>query len=91
MSKRGFPEYEYFRVFECEPEPRRKTRRYLIRSRRDDSHLGTIQWYGAWRQFVFIPVADEVADTVWSTGCLRDVIDAIEWIADKRRRERANA
>ena len=42
--------------------------------------LGTIEWYPPWRQFVRAP-ADT---TVWSAGCLRDVLDAMEKIELER-------
>ena len=35
--------------------------------------IGTIEWYGPWRQFIF----HAQPNTVWSTGCLADVQDAL--------------
>ena len=43
--------------------------------------LGTIKWYGAFRQYVFYP--DE--GTVWSKGCLEIVNGFLE---DKNKRHR---
>jgi len=42
--------------------------------------LGYIHSYKPWKRFVFIPHIN----TVWSAGCLRDVLDAMEKIELER-------
>lgn len=66
-------EYQYLVIEEQPRSSHRKTPVFAVMNRSQDMLLGTIQWYGAWRQYVFEPAAD----TVWSLGCLRDVEDAL--------------
>jgi len=47
----------------------RKTKLFVIYDR-GNSVLGRVLWYAGWRQYVFEP---NVA-TIWSTGCLADVM-----------------
>jgi len=71
--------YRYFYVVAL-PLPRgRKTHVYEIRNAGSDNVLGTIEWYGPWRQFCFVPKGA----TVWSAGCLQDVRDFIAKHAGK--------
>ena len=70
--------YKFFTVEAVAMVTGRKTRDYHIVSR-DRSRLGTIKWYGPWRQFCFFPASD----TVWSDGCLRDVQDAMRRLKEK--------
>ena len=54
------------------PSPSGKTRIFRVDSKRGDN-LGEIRWYGPWRQYVFMPESG----TIWSAGCLADVITAL--------------
>ena len=45
-----------------------KTVRWILIAE-DESHLGRIQWYGPWRQYVLEPLAS----AIFHAGCLRDV------------------
>lgn len=45
------------------------THRVAIVSARYGDYLGTIAWYGRWRQYCLEPAFD----TIWSDGCLADV------------------
>jgi hypothetical protein len=56
-------------VFEEQTNPGRKTKVWIVRSRRTQDPLGMIQWYGPWRQYCFYPEGD----TIFNNGCLRDV------------------
>lgn len=76
--------YQYFKVRELPLEGARKTKRHQIVSLRGDV-LGTIEWYGAWRQFCLFPRSAGM--TVWSLGCLKAVGDAIEHIKAERKAE----
>ena len=73
--------YQFFTVQELPLMLGRKTHKYEVRSRHGDL-LAMILWYGPWRQFVLSPTAR----TVWSSGCLADVQDAIEKIEAERKR-----
>lgn len=46
-------------------------------------HLGTVQWLGAWRQYVFLPLLRDEDDGlfteyVYNPQCLRDIADFTE-------------
>ena len=36
--------------------------------------LGTIRWYGAWRQYAFFPERE----TIWNRDCLRQMAEALD-------------
>ena len=75
-------EYEYITVYQLPIPKGRKTPVYNVI--RNESHvvIGTLQWYGAWRQFCFYPCHA----TIWSRDCLEDIRFALAW-AEERRRE----
>ena len=61
--------YIYFEIIEEKP----KTKVWSIFNKTDLSQLGIIKWLGSWRQYCFFPESK----TIWSTGCLQDIIDFI--------------
>jgi len=63
--------YQYIEIVPCEQLPGRKTRDYAVLTRRTGDTLGHIMFYPSWRQHVLEPMEG----TVWSAGCLADVID----------------
>lgn len=68
--------------------PGRKTRYVEIISLSQGLLLGTILWYGAWRQYVFEPEPD----TVWNNDCLLDVQQVLaELRADRLARQSREA
>lgn len=54
---------------EIGPSVSGKTRRFAVLSKSQGAVLGTIEWYGPWRQYCFNP--DECC--VFSPGCLDDI------------------
>jgi len=79
-----FARYKFFSVFVYERVPGRKTKSYAIVTHKGAT-LGLIKWYGPWRQFVL-----EAYDcTVWSGGCLAEVLDALEKIKAYYQAERS--
>lgn len=61
-----------------------KTRQWSVSSLRHGAVLGRIQWYGPWRQFVFV-----AHDAIFNKGCLKDVenflADAyVDWQRSKK-------
>lgn len=58
---------------EQRPTPGRKTKVVNVRSVRGDSLLGTIKWFGRWRQYGFYP-AD---GTIYSDTCLDAIKSAV--------------
>lgn len=59
-----------------------KTKVITLLSMSDDAKLGTIQWSGRWRQYVFVPTIH--FETQWSVGCMQDVINLIERLRIER-------
>ena len=70
--------YLWFREI---PKPARKTRYVEVVSLSQSLLLGTILWYGTWRQYVFEPEPE----TVWNVDCLKDVRTVIEELKAERR------
>ena len=76
-------DYKFFRVEECPPAAKRVTSTYRIVSKGNGAALGSIKWYGSWRQFCFFPEPN----TVWSAGCLADLQDFFKRLAADRARK----
>lgn len=68
--------YKFFKVFELPKEGSRKTSDYELIA--FNGRLGRIDYYARWRQYVLAPEES----TVWSLGCLLDVIDCIRSLQD---------
>ena len=63
--------YRFFDVRRRPAELHRKTRDFDVVNARSGAELGSIEWYGPWRQYVLT----SHAGVVWSAGCLADVQD----------------
>lgn len=61
-----------------------KTKVYGIFSLTDDL-IGTIKWYGRWRQYSFFPDKD----TVWNEGCIKDLQNFIRQITIEHKEANA--
>lgn len=72
---------KYIQIRALPPKPKRKTRDYAVTSKSQSVVLGTITWYGAWRQYTFKPEAD----TIWSHDCLQCVRQFIQRLMAARR------
>src|SRR5207249_10513958 len=51
-----------------------KTRKVNVVSKKHGYSLGLIQWYGRWRQYVFVPGPE----TVFNKQCLCDISDYLQ-------------
>ena len=60
-----------FEVKEHKP----KTKVYSVISKCDDTELGEIKWYPAWRHYCFFP--DILFQTVYSDRCLQSMSEFI--------------
>lgn len=70
--------------FELRPDlAKPKTQVYDVKTNNGE-FLGQIMWFFRWRQYCFYP-AD---DTVWSRGCLQQVLDFIQKLMDDRKNEK---
>jgi len=74
--------YEYIHfVDECRYDI--KTRSFMCHNNNSGEWLGTVKWYGPWRQYCYFPChADR---PVYSTGCLADIQHFIGQLMDERR------
>ena len=55
---------------------KRKTKRYVVWNKKEDSVLAEIYWNTGWRQYCFYPEAQ----CIWSTSCLDTVVEFIKKI-----------
>ncbi|KKL56525.1 hypothetical protein LCGC14_2244500 [marine sediment metagenome] len=62
-----------------------RTKVYDVRSKRDGVSLGTIQWYGKWRQYCFYPKPE----TIFNRQCLHDIVDIMDLLMKKWQEQRA--
>lgn len=67
--------------FESNPSPSGKTQQTVIYSNRSGLWLGTIKWYGNWRQYAFYPAKG----TIWNPSCLNEVNAEIKRLMSERR------
>lgn len=63
--------------------PSRKTETWRVVSKNNSSTLGTIRWYGAWRQYCFFPTNF----TVFNDGCLEKITEFIVTLMSKRKKD----
>ncbi|MFW9971723.1 MAG: hypothetical protein ACFFDF_16140 [Candidatus Odinarchaeota archaeon] len=64
-----------------EETPNPKTEVISVRSKNSGVILGLIKWFGSWRQYCFYPKDF----TVFSRGCMKEIIDYINNLMEKRR------
>jgi len=65
-------EYEYIKFELVEKKP--ATNVWWCVNKKSDSWIGTVRWYGPWRQYCFFPEMN----TVFSVGCMKDVANFVE-------------
>lgn len=73
---------EYLR-FVRDPAYKGKTQVWSVASKTSGETLGTIRWWGAWRQYVFVPFPR----TLYNTGCMEDIVKAVKTLNDAWRKE----
>ena len=74
--------YEYILIVEREDvDPKKKTQEFSVRNKKSFDILGHIKWYSSWRQYCFIPCGD----TVFSGGCLSDIINFLSLLKEERK------
>ncbi len=62
----------------------KKTKIISVRNKSSNEVIATIEWYGAWRQYCFMPERFEFS-TVWNNTCLADVISVIDRLMQEKR------
>lgn len=68
-----FPESTYLR-FEEKLSPSAKTKVVSVISRAHSLELGSIKWYGPWRQYCFFPGHA----TIFNHTCMRTIVEVID-------------
>lgn len=71
--------YKYITI-EDSGVPIHKKPAYTITNNKGGDWLGDIEWYPAWRQYIFCPAS---IDAVFNNTCLKDIIDFLEHHAGK--------
>lgn len=71
--------YKFIEIILTEKKP--KTNVYEVYNLKSGGSLGTIRWYGAWRQYCFYPDTN----CIFSVGCLQDIINFINKVKSERR------
>jgi hypothetical protein len=74
--------YKYIQFIETEKKP--KTSVYECRSISHGALLGTVKWYGPWRQYCFWPHHS----TVFNDTCLSDIQDFLGKIRPTKGQKR---
>ena len=65
----------------------RKTKTFDCYSNSLDE-LGTVKWYSPWRQYCFFTMVSDIDRTIFSAGCLHDIIDFINHLHAERRMQK---
>ena len=73
--------YLYFQVARS---AKAKTYHVYVYSKNSEILLGTVKWFGRWRQYAFFPEQE----TVFNTNCLEDIRKCIAALRSDRLAER---
>lgn len=68
-------------------EVKQKTKLIAIVNVHHDEHIGTIKWFGKWRQYCFYPNEN----TIWNKDCLNDVNSVITKLMEERKNANIHA
>ena len=72
-------EYKYIHFIKIEDKP--KTSVWSCRNNKSNEELGIIKWYASWRQYCYFPANN----TLYSMGCMMDIIDFINELNNLRK------
>jgi hypothetical protein len=61
-----------------------KTNIYWITTVRDGTNIGTIYYYGKWRQYIFAPSTE----TIWNKTCLSEIITFLNSVNQKEEEKK---
>lgn len=71
-------------LFKEERQEGKKTKVIHVLNKNSKDQIATIEWYGAWRQYCFMPERFDF-DTVWNINCLQEIIEVISQLMNERR------
>jgi len=69
--------YIEFELIEEKP----KTKVFNVKNKNSSVILGIIKWFSSWRQYCFFPSEE----TIFSYGCMNEVIDFIQELMKERK------
>ena len=75
--------YKYF-SFEKAYVKSNESPYWFCTSKSSNYPLGVVKWFPDWKQFCFFPEEE----TVFSTGCLNDVVDFVTQLNELHNKER---
>ena len=81
MTLERIKETKYL-TFAAENMKGRKTKIIHIINKSSINEIGTIEWYGSWRQYCFFPSFQ--FNTVWNNTCLTDILSVINDLMKER-------
>lgn len=76
--------YKFIHMVKVAEKP--KTSIWSCRNNRSGEELGTIKWYGPWRQYCFFPLPN----CIFNNGCLEDIKKKISELMAQRRMTEKN-
>jgi len=76
-----------YMYFEKEIDYQGKTERWTVCNNKSHEPLGLIQWYGAWRQYVFEP---DDGSIIFNNGCLDTISEFLTELNQKQRKPLAH-
>lgn len=59
----------------------KKTKTVHVINKHSQDEIASIEWYGAWRQYCFMPESC----TVWNPDCLNSVNEVIAYLMKQRK------
>ncbi len=76
---------KWINFVEEEPLDKQKTKRFTVCNKKSLFPIGTVKWYGPWRQYCFFPNAN----TVYEQQCLLDITKFIHHLMLERKMKKA--
>lgn len=71
-------------TLDTEASENRKTEVWCVRATRDYALLGTIKWFGRWRQYAFFPEPG----TIFNPDCLAEIATQTTLLTVRHREKR---
>jgi hypothetical protein len=66
-------QYKYLAIVQSPALQKGKTKYWIVYSKDENTALGVIRWYGAWRCYAFFPEPS----TLFEKNCLWDIADFV--------------
>lgn len=73
---------KWIRFDEYQMTPDRKTKKFSVVNKDNGTMVGTISWYGPFRQYSFFPAAN----MVFEKTCLQDIADFLKKLMEDRKK-----